>query len=135
MVRAIPGPVFSISSFVGGMVLRSKGKSYQLLGCIIGTIALFLPSVLLVLFFYPVWNNLKRYVEIYRSLEGINASVVGIMWGSTIYLFKEVYLLELNTVFIFVNLLVMTGTFLLLTFTKLPTPLLPLLCLLLGLLI
>src|SRR5205085_5902732 len=57
MVRAIPGPVFSIGSFVGGMALRDRGYGYQLLGCVIGTIAIFLPSALLVLFFFPVWNN------------------------------------------------------------------------------
>src|SRR6476469_6177531 len=52
MVRAIPGPVFSIGAFVGGMVLRDRGYTFQLLGCIIGTVAIFLPSALLVLFFF-----------------------------------------------------------------------------------
>ena len=88
IVRAIPGPVFSIGSFTGGMVLRNENKFTQLLGCILGSIAIFLPSALLVLFFYPVWNNLKKYVVIYRSLEGINAAIVGIMFGAFFYLIK-----------------------------------------------
>ncbi|HVX52392.1 MAG TPA: chromate transporter, partial [Chitinophagaceae bacterium] len=67
VVRAIPGPVFSIGAFTGGMAMRSKGGGWQLLGCLIGALALFTPSALLVLFFFPVWNNLKRYVVIYRS--------------------------------------------------------------------
>ncbi len=79
MVRAIPGPVFSIGAYVGGMVLSDKGYEYQLVGCIIGMIAIFLPSALLVLFFFPVWNNLKQYTIIYRSLEGINAAVVALL--------------------------------------------------------
>ncbi|HVZ26267.1 MAG TPA: chromate efflux transporter [Sediminibacterium sp.] len=95
MVRAIPGPVFSIGSFTGGMVLRSEGPSQQLLGCVIGSIAIFLPSALLVLFFFPVWHNLKRYAVIYRSLEGINAAVVGIMSGATCYLIRDSFLYSL----------------------------------------
>ena len=52
MIRAIPGPVFSIGSFMGGMAMNDKGISWQLMGCTIGTIAIFLPSALLVLFFF-----------------------------------------------------------------------------------
>jgi len=48
MVRAMPGPVFSIASFVGGMALKDEGSGMQLLGVLIGTIAIFLPSALLV---------------------------------------------------------------------------------------
>lgn len=133
MVRAIPGPVFSITAFVGGMTLRNKGSSYQLLGCIIGTVAIFLPSALLVLFFFPVWNNLKKYAVIYRSLEGINAGVVGIMAGACLFLLRNISLdITSGTATPFFNLAVIIGTFGLLNFTKLPAPLVVLICLLLG---
>ncbi len=86
MVRAIPGPVFSIGAYVGGMVLSNRRHAIlQLIGCVIGTVAIFLPSALLVLFFFPVWSNLKKYTVIYRSLEGINAAVVGIITGSCFF--------------------------------------------------
>lgn len=134
MVRAIPGPTFSIGAFVGGILLSKDGSHTQLLGCLIGTIALFLPSALLVLFFFPVWNNLKRYTTIYRSLEGINASVVGIMIGSTVFLMKAVCIdLTTNTTTIVLNFLVVIGTFLLLSFTKILPQLVPVLCLIVGL--
>ena len=55
----------------------------QLFGCVIGSVAIFLPSALFVLFFFPIWNNLKKYAAVYRSLEGINAAVVGIMIAAT----------------------------------------------------
>src|SRR5574338_1592350 len=61
IVRALPGPVFSIASFTGGMALRDMGTEMQIMGCLIGTIAIFLPSALLVLFFFPIWNYLKKY--------------------------------------------------------------------------
>ena len=131
MVRAIPGPVFSIASFTGGMAMKEKGIRYQLLGCIIGSVAIFLPSALLVLFFFPVWQNLKKFVVVYRALEGINAIVVGIMWAATLYLLKDVSLISYNMVSL-LNVSVITLTFLLLQFTRIPTPYIVLFCLLLG---
>ena len=131
MVRAIPGPVFSIASFMGGMALKKDGPENQLLGCLIGSVAIFLPSALLVLFFFPVWQLLKKFVVVYRSLEGINAAVVGIMWAATLYLLKDVSIISFNTIS-FLNIGVITGTFLVLQLSKTPPPFIVLFCLLLG---
>jgi chromate transporter len=135
LVRAIPGPVFSIASYMGGLALKPEGKLMQIRGIIIGAIAIFLPSALLVIFFFPVWQNLKKHITIYRSLEGINAAVVGIMLGATLYLMKDLSLEEVISghTISFLNIGVIVGTFLLLTFTKIPAPLIPVACLLLGL--
>jgi chromate transporter len=125
MVQAIPGPVFSVSSYVGGMVMRPSGALMQIAGCFISAIGIFLPTLLLVLFFFPIWHNLKRYVYVFRALEGINAVVVGIMWAYTIILFNAIP-------FEWLNLLVMAGTFCVLQFTRVPPPLIVLGCILLG---
>jgi chromate transporter len=131
IVRAIPGPVFSIASFMGGMAMKDKGPGWQLLGCVIGSIAIFLPSALLVLFFFPIWYNLQRYAVVYRALEGINAVVVGIMVACTVYMMKDISITELQTVSI-LNVGVIVGTWAILYFTKFPSPLIVLVCLLLG---
>jgi chromate transporter len=131
IVRAIPGPVFSIASFTGGMALKEQGAHMQLLGCMIGSIAIFLPSALLVLFFFPIWNNLKKYAAVYRSLEGINAAVVGIMLASTLYIMKDISLVEAKTISL-INIMVIIVTFLLLQFTRVPSPIIVAGCLLLG---
>ena len=137
IVRALPGPVFSIASFTGGMALKDYGKTpeervlMQLIGCIIGTIAIFLPSALLVLFFFPIWNNLKKYAAVYRSLEGINAVVVGIMIASTFYLMKDISLLDVKPGSL-INAIVIAGTFTLLQYTRIPPPFIVIGCLLLG---
>ena len=131
IVRALPGPVFSIASFAGGTALKDMGKEMQTIGCIIGMIAIFLPSALLVLFFFPIWNNLKKYAAVYRSLEGINAVVVGIMIASTFYIMKDISINSLQTIS-FINIGVMLGTFLLLSYTKIAPPFIVLGCLLLG---
>lgn len=131
IVRAIPGPVFSVASFAGGMALQKEGYKMQLAGCILGSVAIFLPSALLVLFFFPVWQYLKKYVIVYRALEGINAVVVGVMWAATLYLLSGVHLNRFDTSS-FSNLAVIICTFLLLRYTKVPAPVIVLSCLLLG---
>jgi chromate transporter len=81
--------------------------------------------MLLVLFFFPIWNNLKKHVMIYRALEGINAVVVGIMWAATFILFFAVN-------FTWYNILIMLGTLSLLYFTRFPAPIIVLVCILMG---
>jgi chromate transporter len=131
MVRAIPGPVFSVATFTGGIAMKGDGYSKQLLGCIIGTVAIFLPSAFLVLFFFPVWQYLKKYVIVFRALEGINAVVVGVMWAAALYLLKSMPIGNIDR-----DLLLSTAviiiTFVCLRFTKIPAPLIVMFCLLIG---
>ena len=88
---------------------------------------MFLPSTLLLLFLFPLYQNLKNYVVIFRSIEGINAAIVGIVWASGIVLFQETAMhIELATI------IVAGLNFSILYFTKIPAPFVVLGCLLLG---
>ncbi len=127
MVQAFPGPIFSIAAFIGGMVLQPMGLTYQILGCIIGAVAIFLPSLLLVLFFYPIWNKLKQHVMVFRAMEGINAVVVGIMWAATVLLFISISA-PINWSYLIAFLLTVG----LLVFTKVPSPFIVIIFLLFG---
>jgi len=134
IVRVIPGPVFSIASFVGGLVMSSKGVTYQLIGCFIASIAIFLPSCLLVLFFYPIWENLHRYPVLQQFMKGINAAVVGIMIAGVLYLLKDsfVTLISVPKLDAFLFFSVIISTFMLLKFTKIPAPIIALFVIVLG---
>ena len=131
IVRAIPGPVFSIASFTGGMALKNEGIRNQILGCILGTIGIFLPSALLVLFFFPVWQYLKKFVVMFRALEGINAVVVGLIWGSTLFLLKGISVGDFSLI-TFLNIAVIIATFFTLIYNKISPPIIVFICLLLG---
>ena len=126
MVQALPGPVFSICAYVGGMVMSQYGPVWQFGGCLVATIAVFLPSTLLLFFLYPVYQKLKQYVVIFRALEGINAAIVGIIWASGIVLFQAID-------FEWTNLVVAAITFCILYFTRIPAPLIVIGWLLMGL--
>lgn len=125
MVQAVPGPVFSICSYVGGMVMSQEGPFWQAAGCLTASLAVFLPSTFLLFFLFPVYQNLKQYVVIYRALEGINAAIVGIIWASGIVLFQSM-------TFEWMQVVVVVITFSLLFYTKIPAPLIVLGWLLLG---
>jgi chromate transporter len=131
MVQAVPGPVFSVAAYAGGMVMREEGRGQQLLGCVIGAIAIFLPGLLLVLFFWPLWENLKKYVIIYRSLEGILAAVVGLMGAAVLYLSKDLFFQNPPNIER-IHLMVAVTTIYLLSLTRIPPPFIALFCLFLG---
>lgn len=131
IVRAVPGPVFSLASYTGGMAMATEGKKMQALGCTIASIAIFLPSALLVFFFFPLWQYLKKYAVVYRSLEGINAVVVGFMFAAGIYLLNTLLIEQSQPEFIY-TLIIAFSIYISLQLTKIPTHLIVLLCLLLG---
>ena len=131
MSRAIPGPVFSVGAFMGGIAMKDEGASMQVLGCVIGSIAIFLPSALLVLFFFPIWHNMKKYAAVYRALEGINAVVVGIMIAAAFYMAKDFTAFDWKPLCL--NAGVIMGTWIFLHFSRLPSPVIVVLCMGLGL--
>jgi chromate transporter len=131
MVRAIPGPVFSVATFTGGMAMKEDGYAQQLLGCIIATVAIFLPSALLILFFFPVWQYLKKYVVVFRALEGINAVVVGVMWAGALYLLRSLPVHNIDAELL-MSIGIIILTFCALKFTRIHAPLIVIFCLLVG---
>jgi chromate transporter len=134
IVRVIPGPAFSISAYIGGLAMSNRGVLYQLLGCFISAFFIFLPSTFLVLFFYPIWENLHKYAFLENITISINASVIGIMIASIIYLTRDTILPLFtqhdNTFFIYLAILL--STFLMLFYSRIPAPVIALLCILLG---
>ena len=130
IVRAIPGPVFSVATYMGGISMKDEGKPLQFLGCLIGSLGIFLPSALLVLFFFPIWHNMKKYATVYRAMEGINAVIVGIIIAASFYMMKDFETDDLKIIIL--NATVVVLIFLTLLHSKVPSPVIVGCCLLLG---
>lgn len=115
--QALPGPTFSFTSFVGAMTMKHAGGSIggQILGSVVATLGINLPGFILVLFFVPFWNDLKKISRIKNSLSGINAVAVGFLIAGFVFMLEPLSLSWLTVA------LVLT-TFLLLTFTRIRTP-------------
>jgi chromate transporter len=120
------------------MAMKSFGYNtfYQLLGCIIGLLAVFMPGTLMVFFAYPLWNRLQAHRSIRLALDGIFAAAVGFILTAALLInyyfwnqfthFNQHVGLQIG-IFIFTLLLLYTK--------KVPTPFIVLLMILMGWLI
>jgi len=116
LVQGLPGPMFSFAAYAGGMAVRGGSASLQILGAVIGGIAIFLPGLLLIYFVYPLWEDLKEIRAVRISLTGVNAVAGGLIAIATVILmFANGLSVE--------NLVVTALAAGLLAFTKIPAPL------------
>jgi chromate transporter len=125
LVQALPGPVFSIAVYTGGMAMQDMGKLSQLLGCAIGLIGIFLPGFLLLIFLFPAWSQLRNYPFIKRGLAGINAATVGFIIAASFVMFQKLD-------FDWINVIIIGLVFLSLLTEKIPPPFIALACLVAG---
>ena len=126
--QALPGPTFSFTSFLGAITLGNKGYSLagQITGSIVAVVGINLPGLILILFIVPFWEDLKKITRIKNSLSGINAVAVGFMATTFVML---VLPFGAN----WMAYLIMTAAFCLLYFTKIKTPIVIVMGVVLGL--
>lgn len=127
-VQAIPGPVFSFSAYVGALSVKELGIGHQVLGAFMATAGIFLPGTFFIFFVIRFWESLKKYRMVKASLEGINAVSSGMVMAATFLLFETI---EGSPI----NYALMLGTACIIFFTKVPTPLIILAGLLVGILL
>ncbi len=114
--QGIPGPTFSIASYVGALSMRELGTSGIIIGGLIGTAGIFLPGIFLIFFVIRFWDQLKAYRPVRAALEGINAVSCGMLIAAAYLLFEPLNSDALNILFIL-------GTYALLQFSKISSPL------------
>lgn len=114
LTQVVPGPVFSIATFVGSISLQSAGITGQIIGGFVATAGIFLPGTFFIFFAYPFWDQLKRYRGIRASLEGIHAASCGLTIAAAISLFQPMMSSTQP-------MLTVIATILVLTFSKVPS--------------
>ncbi|WP_143962543.1 chromate efflux transporter [Litoribacter populi] len=114
--QGLPGPTFSISSYIGALSMREFGLSGKIVGGFIAAAGIFLPGTFLIFFVIRFWDDLKKYRPVRAALEGINAVSCGMLLAAAYLLFEP---LDANTF----NILAIVATYALLQFTKLSSPL------------
>ncbi|MFC4766989.1 chromate transporter [Effusibacillus consociatus] len=70
--QAVPGPLFTFAAYLGAVMNGWPGA-------IIATVSIFLPSFFLIAGALPFWDAVRRRPQFQAALNGINASVVGIL--------------------------------------------------------
>jgi len=74
--QAIPGPLFTFSSFLG---IFLANKYNFILISILCLIFIFLPSFLLIIGTLPLWSKLREIKIVINALKAVNASVIGLL--------------------------------------------------------
>ncbi|MGL0957986.1 chromate efflux transporter [Vibrio vulnificus] len=73
--QAVPGPMFTFATYIG----YALHPSSPILGAIVATLAVFLPGFLLMLGVLKNWQLLAANPRVSGALQGVNASVVGLL--------------------------------------------------------
>ncbi|PAJ74426.1 chorismate-binding protein [Pseudoalteromonas sp. NBT06-2] len=73
--QAVPGPMFTLATFLGFELLPSS----PVLGALLATLAVFLPGFLLILIVLKNWQALASNPSISGAMNGVNAAVVGLL--------------------------------------------------------
>ncbi|MFC3878949.1 chromate efflux transporter [Algoriphagus namhaensis] len=113
--QGVPGPTFSISSYVGALSMREFGTIGFIMGGLIAAAGIFLPGIFLIFFVIRFWDQLKTYRPVRAALEGINATSCGMLIAAAYLLFEP---MEANAI----NILMILGTYAILQFTKISSP-------------
>ena len=74
--QAVPGPLFTFAAFLGSSMNQAPNGW---LGGMIGLLAIFAPSFLLVMGVLPFWERLRQNLRTRAALSGVNAAVVGLL--------------------------------------------------------
>ncbi len=76
LAQAVPGPLFSFATYLGA-VMGPAPNGWT--GGLLGLVAIYLPSFLLVLGVLPFWESLRSAAPARAALKGVNAAVVGLL--------------------------------------------------------
>ena len=73
--QAIPGPMFTLSAFLGAEMAPDQA----LAGALLAVLGIFLPGFLLIMAFHGTWETLARRPGAAGAVAGVSASVVGLL--------------------------------------------------------
>jgi chromate transporter len=74
--QALPGPLFTLSAFLGASL---NGSPSGIPGAALALVAIFLPGLLMVTAILPVWQSLRSRPAVQAAMRGANAAVVGLL--------------------------------------------------------
>lgn len=83
--QAVPGPMFSMASFLGANMLPVQ----PWLGALVATVAIFLPGFLLLLALQGRWQRWRQQPALAGAVAAVNAAVVGFLiaaWYQPVFL-------------------------------------------------
>ena len=80
-MQAVPGPINTFATFLG---YANRSPLHGVVGALVATVLIFLPSFALIFAVAPVWNRIAGAPRAAGAVRGANASVVGLL-GAVLY--------------------------------------------------
>lgn len=92
LIQAAPGPNFNLATYANAVTMKNSGFSTQsqILGAVLGMIAVFLPGTLFVFFAFPIWENIKSIGFLQRSIPALFALSVGFILTAVLTIGNDV---------------------------------------------
>ena len=78
--QAVPGPMFSLSTYLGAMAVPTA----PVLAALLCTLAVFLPGFLLYLGIGGIWQQLAQQARVMSAIAAVNAVAVGVLGAAGI---------------------------------------------------
>jgi chromate transporter len=128
--QALPGPVFALTSYLGVLVMKNGTWYEQILGSMVGAAGIFLPGTFLIFFVYRIWGQLKQFRGIRASLDGINATSIGLTLSAAF-----TFIVPMVQGVDYLGIITVLVTLFVIQFTKIPTSFIFLGGLILGLIV
>jgi chromate transporter len=97
-VQILPGPLFSIGGYIGGV----EGGVLGAAACLA---AIFLPGMLLMLGVLPWWHELRSRQSVRAALAGVNACAIGLIVTAAVVLGRHVIVGGVDAVLLLVDLI------------------------------
>jgi chromate transporter len=97
--------------------LHEGGIAAQIGGAALAALGIFLPGTFLIFFIIRFWAELKKFRIVKASLDGITATSSGMVLAAA-------YILSVPLHGEWINYILIISTFLILLFTKIPSPVL-----------
>ena len=115
LAQALPGPLFTFASYIGTVIGASNGIYHALFLGIASLIFIFFPGLIIATLAINYWDRLMKFNWVYNGINGVNASVVGLLCLTFFDILLSNYLGNINGI-----LLIIIST-LLIAFLKFPS--------------
>ena len=132
LIRFMPGPVFSIVSFTTPLLVKDYSAQQKLFTTIIATLFIYIPGILIVLSFYPVWYIISSDQNFASFLKGINLAVFSIICATSLYFLVDLTIHSNNINILLIQYITILLTVYMLNKWRINHALIALMCLTFG---
>lgn len=86
LIRLVPGPVFTLTAFTTPFLLKNYNTEQQIFASALACLSIFIPGLLIIISFYPLWSQINKNKIFSNYISGINLTVIAIMIATAAYL-------------------------------------------------